>query len=523
MSEFSGRLPRNLYSAAQVRALDRVAIDKFAIAGFKLMRAAGSVTFDALQERWPQLKHIVVFVGSGNNGGDGYIIAGLAKQQGLNVELVQVGDGAKLAGDARLAFDWAEQVKVPMVSWKDYLNAETGPYPEQQTVLVDALLGTGLSGPVQGPYVAAIDLLNNLDHPVVAVDIPSGLCSDTGKVLGTAVKAELTVTFIGMKQGLLTHLGCGLSGDIIYHDLDVPEEVFAADNGISPSSRRIDINDVSSRFPPRSLSSHKGDHGHVVVVGGDHACGGAVLMAAEAALRAGAGLVTVITRSCHRPAIIARRPEIMVIGTEDEAIDIASSLRAATAIVLGPGLGKSAWSRELLQFGLQVQKANDIPLVIDADGLNLLAERNREGVTVKRDNWILTPHPGEAARLINCKTSEIQADRFAAVRAIQTRWGGCCVLKGNGSLVCYEENGKQSIDLCTEGNPGMATAGMGDVLSGITGSFVAQGLNLSDSLASAVCIHGEAGDLAMSAGGQRGMVATDLFCHIRQLVNPLFQ
>jgi NAD(P)H-hydrate epimerase len=522
MSEFTGRLPRNLYSAAQVRALDRIVIDKVAIAGFKLMRVAGSVTFDALRERWPQVKHIVVFVGSGNNGGDGYIIAGLGKQQGLNVELVQVGDAAKLKGDARLAFEWAEQAKVSMLSWQDYLDAEIGPYPGQQTVLVDALLGTGLAGPVKGLYVAAIDLLNNLDHPVVAVDIASGLCGDTGKVLGTSVKAELTVTFIGMKQGLVTYLGCGVSGDIIYHDLDVPEEVFAADNGISPSSCRIDINDVSSQFLPRALSSHKGDHGHVVVVGGDHACGGAVLLAAEAALRAGAGLVTVITRSCHRPAIIARRPELMVIGTEDEEIDIAFSLRAATAIVLGPGLGKSAWSSELLQFGLQVHKANDIPLVVDADGLNLLAERNREGITVKRDNWILTPHPGEAARLINCKTSEIQADRFAAVRAIQKCWGGCCVLKGNGSLVCYEENGKQCIDLCTEGNPGMAAAGMGDVLSGITGSFVAQGLSLADSLASAVCIHGEAGDLAMSAGGQRGMVATDLFCHIRQLVNPFF-
>ena len=520
MSEFTSRLPRDLYCAAQVQRLDSIAIDKFSIAGFKLMQAAGSVTFDALQERWPQVKHLVVFVGSGNNGGDGYIIAGLARQQGLNVELVQVGDAAKLAGDARLAFEWAEQAKVPMVSWANYLEGETASYPEQQTVLVDALLGTGLAGEVRDLYVAAIDILNGLDHPVVAVDIPSGLCSDTGKILGTAVKAKLTVTFIGMKQGLLTYLGCGVAGEIIYHDLDVPEEVFAADNGINPSSRRIDINDVSQHFSPRSLAAHKRDHGHVVVVGGNHACGGAVLLAAEAALRTGAGLVTVLTRSHHRPAIVARRPELMVAGTEDEGIDIATLLRAATSIILGPGLGKSAWSRELFQFALQAQRAHTTPLVIDADGLNLLAERNQEGVSVERDNWILTPHPGEAARLMNCESSEIQADRFEAVRAMQNRWGGCCVLKGNGSLVCYEENGKQRVDLCTEGNPGMATAGMGDVLSGIAGSFVAQGLTLADSLTSAVCVHGEAGDLAMAVGGQRGMVASDLFSPIRQLVNP---
>jgi NAD(P)H-hydrate epimerase len=240
-------------------------------------------------------------------------------------------------------------------------------------------------------------------------------------------------------------------------------------------------------------------------------------MAAEAAQRSGAGLVSVITRSAHRPAFLGKFPEIMMFGTEDEDAPVDELLARASVIVIGPGLGRSEWSRTLLQLALSKQVSAGIPLVVDADGLNLLSERSDSKVVIKRDNWILTPHAGEAARLLGSTVADVQADRFAAVTELYNRWGGCCLLKGSGSLIAAPN---EELFLCTEGNAGMASGGMGDVLSGVIAGLVAQKLTLPQSLCCAVCIHGEAADLAMEAGGQRGMIATDLSRHIRQLVNP---
>ena len=240
-------------------------------------------------------------------------------------------------------------------------------------------------------------------------------------------------------------------------------------------------------------------------------------MAAEAAQRSGAGLVSVITRSAHRPAFLGKLPEIMMFGTEDEDAPVDELLARASVIVIGPGLGRSEWSRTLLQLALSKQVSAGIPLVVDADGLNLLSERSESGVAIKRDNWILTPHAGEAARLLGSTVADVQADRFAAVTELYNRWGGCCLLKGSGSLIAAPN---EELFLCTEGNAGMASGGMGDVLSGVIAGLVAQKLTLPQSLCCAVCIHGEAADLAMEADGQRGMIATDLSRYIRQLVNP---
>lgn len=524
MTDFTSRLPRQLYQAAQVQQLDRIAIEEFGIAGFKLMQTAAAVAFSALLEHWPQASHLRVFAGSGNNGGDGYIVAGLAQQQGIEAEVIQVGDAEKLQGDAQQAWRWAQQQQVSMHSYADFDREHEAIHPH--TVVVDALLGTGLDRPVEGTYQQAIDYINASDCPVLAIDIPSGLCADTGKQLGATVIADLTVTFIGLKQGLLTCQGRDFAGTIVYHNLDVPDEVFTAKSAPLPSAKRIDINTVSRALVPRTRSSHKGNHGHVVVIGGDFGFGGAALMAAEAALRTGAGLVSLITRSSHRPAILARRPEIMVLGTEDEGARIEDLIAKADAIAIGPGLGREDWSRQLLQLALGAQIAADTPLVMDADALNLLAERSQSGsssmirAALKRDNWILTPHPGEAAMLLDCTVAEVQDDRFAAVVELNHKWGGCCLLKGSGSLICTVDQHGPQISLATEGNAGMASGGMGDVLSGIIVGLVAQGLSLPQSLCCGVCVHGEAADLAMEAGGQRGMVATDLFQFIRELVNP---
>lgn len=523
MSDYLSRLPRDLYTAEQVRLLDKIAIEQCEIPGFTLMQTAASVTFNTLMERWPQTRHVQVFAGAGNNAGDGYLVASLAREQGLSVEVITLSDPKKLKGDALLAWQWADKRQVPMMTLADFDCEHEKDHAHP--VIVDALLGTGLDRDVAGDYFEAITFINGSGRPVVAADIPSGLSADTGKCMGIAVRADITVTFIGMKQGLLTNEAGDYVGELIYHDLDVPGRVFEGESSPVPSSRRIDINSIASLVQPRAVASHKGSHGHVVIVGGDRSFGGAVIMAAESALRSGAGLVSVITRSCHRPALLARRPEVMVLGTEDENSQMDSLIERATAIVVGPGLGRSDWARDLLQRALRTQLAKSTPLIVDADALHLLAEKREQGSVaggtgVKRDNWILTPHPGEAAALLDSTTADVQADRFASVRQLQKVWGGVCLLKGSGSLICSVNDSGQSIFLCSEGNAGMATGGMGDVLSGVVGGLVAQGNSLENSLCAAVCIHGEAADLSMQASGQRGMAATDLMPYIRELVNP---
>lgn len=517
MSNFTIKLPKNLYRAAQVRELDRIAIEDYGIAGFNLMQTAATAVFNTIRDHWPQTRHLLIFTGSGNNAGDGYVLAVIAKEAGIGAEVIQISDSDQLKGDARLAFELAVSKQLSCHRFADSgaINESDHAY----TVVVDALLGTGIDRDVSGDYQLAIERINSMNCPVVAVDIPSGLSADTGKCLGCAVEADLTVCFIGMKQGLLTAEGRDFSGEIVFDSLGIPEEIYSRDSSPISSTRRLDINDATRHLLPRRKSSHKGSHGHVVVIGGDYGYGGAAILAAEAAQRAGSGLVSVITRSSHRPAFLARKPELMILGTEDESSDPEALLEKASAIAIGPGLGRNKWSRHLFQLALSVQQARGTPLIIDADGLNLLAERADTGASTKRANWILTPHPGEAATLLACSTEEIQSDRFFAVAKLAALWGGVCLLKGSGSLICDADN-PEKIFLSTEGNAGMATAGMGDVLAGIIASLVGQGMDLNNALCCGVSIHGEAADLAMEIGGEKGMTASDLFPFIRQLVNP---
>jgi hydroxyethylthiazole kinase-like uncharacterized protein yjeF len=523
VSDYRTRLPRDLYTAAEVRLLDKITIEQFGIPGFTLMQSAASIAFNKLMEKWPQTRHVQVFAGAGNNAGDGYLLASLAKVQGLSTEVITLSDPEKLQGDAKLAAQWAVKQQVVITHFSDFDVEHEKDHAHP--VVVDALLGIGLDRKVTGNYAKAIEFINKADRPVLAIDIPSGLSADTGACLGVAVKANVTVTFIGLKQGLLTNQAGDYVGELIFHRLDVPDQVFTSESSPKPAAQRIDINSTSAMLAPREAASHKGSHGHVLVIGGDSSFGGAVIMAAEAAVRSGAGLVSVITRSAHRPALLARRPEVMVLGTEDDNTNIDDLISKATTIVIGPGLGRGSWARCLMQKALYAQISADRPLVIDADALYLLAEKREQGSAekgtgIKRDNWILTPHPGEAAALLNRSISEIQGDRYAAVRQLNATWGGVCLLKGSGSLICTAEKSQQKLFLCSEGNAGMATGGMGDVLSGIVGSLVAQGNSLESSLCAGVCIHGEAADLSMQADGQRGMAATDLMPFIRQLVNP---
>lgn len=484
-------LPVKLYRAAQVREMDRIAIQERGIPGFELMGRAGYEVFHCIKPHWPKARSLAVFCGSGNNAGDGYIIAELALAAGLTVCVYTLAEPEKLNGDALLAYRKYSEASGMVMPFQagQIIHAD---------VLVDALLGTGLDRPVTGLYAEAIQIINAHSSPVVAVDIPSGLHADTGNVMGCAVKADCTVTFIGLKQGLFTGQAADYCGEIFYAQLAVPDEVFS---GFKETATRV----VKSQLPRRHRCAHKGSCGHVLIIGGDLGYSGAARMAGEAALRVGAGLVSIATRPEHSGLMNLNRPELMCHGVETAA-QLAKLLEKADVVVLGPGLGQSTWAKTLFN----TVRITEKPMIIDADGLNLLA--NARAV---KPNWILTPHPGEAARLLHCTIADIQQDRFAAVLSIQANYGGVAILKGAGTLIASE----QQLAVSNSGNPGMASGGMGDVLAGVIAGLLAQGLSLQDAAQQGVYNHGLAADLAAAKDGERGLLASDLMPYLRQLVN----
>jgi hydroxyethylthiazole kinase-like uncharacterized protein yjeF len=490
-------LPTNLYRAAQCRELDRLAIEEFGVSGNILMERAGEAAFNVLRETWPEAKRIAVLCGVGNNGGDGYVIARLAHEQGLDVTVLQVGDAARLQGDALAALQRLEGVDVSPSSYAEQDLAHFD-------VVVDALLGTGLSGEVRNPFMPAINAINHSSTPVLAVDIPSGLNADTGMPCGLAVQADCTITFIGMKQGLLTGEAADYCGRIVLDDLKLPAAVYER---IEPAATRMAYAELKTLLTPRKRATHKGDYGHVLIVGGNFGMNGAARLAGEAALRTGAGLVSIATRKEHAAIISSTRPELMSHGIESsEALKELSA--RASVIAIGPGLGQDAWAQEMLAMAV----ARNLPLVVDADALNLLAQ-----IDIQRQQWVLTPHPGEAARLLGETTQDISSDRFAALGRLVEKYTATVVLKGAGTLV---QSMGDAPGVCDGGNPAMASGGMGDVLTGIIAGFIAQGLELTKAAQLAVCLHRKAADLAVRGIGERGLLASDLMPSIRRLVNP---
>ena len=483
-------LPVKLYTAEQVREMESIVIKENDIAGIELMRRAGAAVFSVLKKCY-KFNKLIVFCGSGNNAGDGYVIAKLALKSGYKVIVYSASIPKSLSGDALIAYEeycdsgglYDDQVDKPILT---------------ECVIVDALLGTGLNRIVSGQYSEMIELINNSTCPVISVDIPSGLNADTGSAMGSVVKADKTVSFIGLKQGLLTGVAAEYCGEILYSPLDVADEVFQR---VNYAAKRIQ----QSYLPNRNRCAHKGHNGHVLVVGGDSGYSGATTIAAQAALRIGSGLVSVATRQIHSHFINNHQPEVMCHGVED-VTELVALIEKATVIVVGPGLGRSKWAQSIFSTLLSINK----PLIIDADGLNLLAKQ-----AIHHNNWILTPHPGEAARLLDCSTADIAEDRFAAVSKLQSKYGGVALLKGAGTLL---SNGDE-IFVSTTGNPGMASGGMGDLLSGMIAGLVAQKIDLMNAATMAVYLHGKAAELSAKQSGEIGMVATDLLPIIRQLIN----
>jgi ADP-dependent NAD(P)H-hydrate dehydratase / NAD(P)H-hydrate epimerase len=483
----------SLFDSAAVRAVDRRAIDDLGIPGYELMSRAAAVAWRQLQLRWPEARRICVLCGPGNNGGDGLVLARLALAAGCEVRVL-CPLGEPVQGDAaRAARDFREAGGQP-----ERFGADAD-WP-QSDVVVDALFGIGLTRPPHAALAARIETLNAAGGPVLALDVPSGVDADSGHVPGVAVRADCTVTFIAPKRGLFTGAALDHCGEVLLETLDVPPQAFA---GIQPQAQLIDAAWVRERLVPRRRSAHKGDFGHVLVIGGDHGFGGAARLCAEAALRAGTGLVSVATRAEHVVAMLSARPELMARDAEN----MDALLAGASVLAVGPGLGMAAWGRVRFERAL----ASGKPRVFDADALNLLAQKPR----VLGEHCVITPHPGEAARLLDCDTAEVQRDRFAAVRALAERYACVALLKGAGSLV---DDGRQQ-RLSTTGNPGMASGGSGDVLTGVIAALLAQGMNALDAASAGAWLHGAAGDRA-ARHGERGIVAGDLIAELRGLVNP---
>lgn len=489
-------LPTPLYLAAQVRAIDRVAIEEANIPGYQLMTRAAEFALLQLRERWPAAKTIGIACGAGNNAGDGYVLGRLAAAAGLRVRVISLVAPEKLAGDAAIAYRDFAGAGLSVESWPTKPDAD---------LWVDALLGTGLDRPLSGDFEACVRWLNGCRKPLFALDIPTGVDADLGIVHNVAVAAEATATFVGLKLGLFLAEGRALVGALAFDDLGIPGWVYER---FEAARRRLDPQQLEDALPPRDWNAHKGTHGTVVVVAGGQGMGGAARLAGEAALRSGAGLVKVVTHPEHASALAQARPELIVRAAADPNV-LDEVLRTdCSCLVIGPGLGQEPWSRALFDRALAAGGTR----VIDADGLNLLAQAP---VPLDPDT-VLTPHPREAGRLLGWTAKEVQSRRGQALDALTEKTRATVVLKGSGTLVSDPGGAPW---LCAYGNPGLATAGTGDVLAGVIGGLAAQ---LGDPVVAArlgVLTHALAGDSAAQRG-QRGLLASDLMPEIRRWVNP---
>ncbi len=493
--------PTAIYTAAQARALDAFEIEKRRVPSFTLMTRAAEGALKLLRGRWPEAKRIAVVCGAGNNGGDGYVLARLAQAAGLDALVLAAAPPDKLAGDARRAQE-------------EWLAAGGRAHPfaadalSGSDVIVDGLLGIGLEGAPRPDSLAVIRAINAAKRPVLALDIPSGVDADTGVVDEAAVRADITLSFVGFKAGLFLGAGPEYSGVVLLDDLGV---VAPALPQFAPLMRRIDEAEIAASLPRSPREAHKGTSGRVLVVGGGGGMPGTLRLAGTAALRVGAGLVSVAGAVENLVAVTAANPELIYLPTSHTS-SLQEPMRAADVLAIGPGLGQGEWAQRLWA---QTLASSATPVIVDADALNLLASN-----PVKLPaHWIMTPHPGEAARLLGVQIPDVQRDRLGAVRELVARYGAVAVLKGAGTLVASATGDTTEVFICERGNPGMATAGMGDLLTGVIAGLRAQIPDSAGAARVGVLVHALAGDSA-AQGGQRGLVASDVLAELRGWVNP---
>lgn len=485
-----------VYTSAQIRLIEKQAI-KQNISGDDMMQKAAQAAFKLIQEQWPTAKNILILTGGGNNGGDGWALATLLKKNKTQCTVHSIVDPHNLKNEAKHAYESALHAQVTI---QQQQTLDTKEYD----LIVDALLGIGIKGQLKHEILNIIKKVNQSRKPVLSIDIPSGLCADRGIALPIAIHATSTITFIGMKSGLVTANAADYCGKIIVDTLNLSTTFFT---DITPPIHIAQSSDFTSLLIQRTASAHKGNFGHVLIIGSNKGMSGAAKLAGLGALRTGAGLVSIATHPQHANLLNITQAELMCHAIE-KAKNLLPLIEKASCVVIGPGLGQDEWAKNIFKL---VCKVNDKPLIIDADALNLLAKNS-----MRFDNAIVTPHPGEAARLLNCDIQEIHSQRWQSAMSIQKKLGGICVLKGKGTIIF---NGEHSF-VCTDGNPGMASGGMGDLLSGIIASLVAQGASLTDAATLAVCLHAEAGDMAAQEFGCRGLAASDLLPFLRKLVNP---
>ena len=479
-----------LYDAESVRAMDVSAITA-GTPGYTLMRRAARQAFSLLKRRWPRAKRITVLCGPGNNGGDGYVIAELAHKSGRTVTLLQLSDpsgesAVQAYSDALAAGVTAQPYNVSLL--------------DGTQLIVDAIFGTGLTRAPDGISKEAIESVNAHTAPCLAIDIPSGLQADNGGTPGAAIIADATLTFIAPKLGLYTGAGPACCGEQYFASLDVARQHV---NEQEPTAYALSAKLVTEILPQRDASAHKGNAGHVLVIGGNHGMSGAVRLASEAALRSGAGLVSV---ACHPDSVLSvssGRPELMVHAVNCSA-DLEPLLQRASSIVLGPGLGQDSWAKTLYKVTMKMHT----PKVLDADALNLLAKAPQAC-----PRTVITPHPTEAARLLDTDTATIQANRPHAAEQLAYCYKATAVLKGPGSLIATECS---RLYLCDRGNQGMASGGMGDLLTGVIAALLAAGSNTHQAAAAGTWLHSAAADKA-AFDGQTGLIASDLLPALRQL------
>lgn len=488
-------IPHSVWPAQALREAEKEAADSLGITLFELMLRAGEAAFRVARAAYPHARRWLILCGHGNNGGDGYVVARLAKAAGIEVTLLALESDKPLPEEA-------EQARNGWLNAAGEIHAADSAWPEEIDLIIDGLLGTGLNSAPREPAASLITRANDHAAPVIALDIPSGLNAQTGATPGAVINAAHTVTFIALKPGLLTGKARDVTGTLHHNALGLEGWLAAQEIAI----HRLEASQLAQWLPPRRPTSHKGDNGRLVIVGGDHGTAGAIRMTGEAALRAGAGLVRVLTRVENITPLIAARPELMVHELTEKLLE--ESLEWADVVVIGPGLGQQTWGKKALQKIENFRK----PMLWDADALNLLAINPD-----KRHNRVITPHPGEAARLLNCSVAEIESDRLLSAQRLVKRYGGVAVLKGSGTIVASADDETGIVDA---GNAGMGSGGMGDVLSGIIGAMLGQSFSLYEAACVGCVAHGAAADYRAARYGTRGMLATDLFSALMRVINP---